>query len=218
MLKKYSIKKISILNVFFYLIAFFSPILFFSASQNTIILVNTITYILGALAMIFLYLKTKNTANLSIELAKTISSPLKTILIGLGGILVAIILQSITSAIEVIITGNSLESQNTQAIMKMLVNNPTLILAIAIGGPIMEEFVFRRSFIALMEPSIGFWFSAIISSAVFSIIHLDGHFFVYFSMGLFFAFLYKKTGRIWTSILSHCGMNALVVIIQLYLS
>lgn len=79
----------------------------------------------------------------------------------------------------------------------------------------MEEFVFRRSLIGLTETYTGFWIAAIVSSSLFSIIHQDGHFFVYFSMGFFFALLYKMTGKIWTSIIAHCGMNALVVIAQL---
>ncbi|HCO04648.1 MAG TPA: CPBP family intramembrane metalloprotease, partial [Enterococcus faecalis] len=41
--------------------------------------------------------------------------------------------------------------------------------------------------------------------------------FVYFFMGFFFALLYKQTGKIWTSVIAHCGMNTIVIIVQLLL-
>ncbi|WP_267548719.1 CPBP family intramembrane metalloprotease [Enterococcus faecalis] len=40
---------------------------------------------------------------------------------------------------------------------------------------------------------------------------------LYFFMGFFFALLYKQTGKIWTSIIAHCGMNTIVIIVQLLL-
>ncbi|NGW67999.1 CPBP family intramembrane metalloprotease, partial [Staphylococcus aureus] len=69
----------------------------------------------------------------------------------------------------------------------------------------------------LIQPFTNFWIAATVSSAIFSLAHADGHFFVYFFMGFFFALLYKQTGKIWTSIIAHCGMNTIVIIVQLLL-
>lgn len=222
MLQKASIKKVSLLVIMLYLIVYFSPITLYlipnvSVTPNIIIWANTFSYIIGALLMIFIYLKTKNTANLSIE-KQSPTSFWKNLLFGISGIFGAIIVQSVIFSIESAITGNNIESQNTQAILESLMENPIFILAITIGGPIMEEFVFRRSIVGLLEPKTGFWITSIISAALFSIFHLDGHFFVYFFMGFFFTLLYKKTGSISTSIIAHCGMNSFVVLAQIIIS
>ena len=62
------------------------------------------------------------------------------------------LIQGVTFAIEVAITGEQATSQNTQAIVAVILANPLFILATTIGGPIMEEFVFRYAFIHLIQP------------------------------------------------------------------
>ena len=74
----------------------------------------------------------------------------------------------------------------------MILANPLFILATTIGGPIMEEFVFRYAFIHLIQPFTNFWIAATVSSAIFSLAHADGHFFVYFFMGFFLLFCTSK--------------------------
>jgi len=59
------------------------------------------------------------------------------------------------------------------------------------------------------------WLAFVISSLLFAIAHFDGHILLYFSLGMFFSLLYYVTGNIWTSIIAHAGMNALVVIVSL---
>lgn len=213
-----SIKKISLATILLYLgIAFFSPYFFSLISLDAVISGTTFTYLLGASLMIWLYVKNKKTAVTMIEKKEPQTSPVVVFLLGISGIFIAIILQTIIFSLETAITGTKSSSQNTQNIIAVILANPLFIMATIIGGPIMEELVFRRSLIGLTEPYTGFWIAAIISSSLFSIIHQDGHFFVYFFLGFFFALLYKMTGTIWTSIIAHCGMNTLVVIIQLVL-
>ena len=86
------------------------------------------------------------------------------------------LIQGVTFAIEVAITGEQATSQNTQAIVAVILANPLFILATTIGGPIMEEFVFRYAFIHLIQPFTNFWIAATVSSAIFSLAHADGHF------------------------------------------
>ncbi|MEI5989166.1 hypothetical protein A5881_000654 [Enterococcus termitis] len=213
----FSIKKISLITILLYVLVFFSPFLFKPFPPDIIIAGTTATYILGAGLMIWLYLKNKRSAITIVEKEAKLTSPVFTLLLGISGIFIAMIIQAIVFSIETAITGVEPSSQNTQNIIAVILANPLFILATTIGGPIMEEFVFRRSLIGLTETYTGFWISAIISSSLFSVIHQDGHFFVYFFMGFFFALLYKMTGRIWTSIIAHCGMNTMVVIAQLVL-
>ncbi|MGX7148285.1 CPBP family intramembrane glutamic endopeptidase [Enterococcus ureasiticus] len=210
-----SIKNISFSMILIYGLVFFSPYIFRPFSPDIVIAGTTFTYILGAALMIWLYIKNKNTAVTMVEQEAKLTSPVFIFLLGVSGIFLAMIIQAIVFGIETAITGVPPSSQNTQNIIAVILANPLFILATTIGGPIMEEFVFRRSLIGLTESYTGFWIAAIISSSLFSVIHQDGHFFVYFFMGFFFALLYKMTGKIWTSIIAHCGMNTLVVIAQL---
>ena len=126
------------------------------------------------------------------------------------------LIQGVTFAIEVAITGEQATSQNTQAIVAVILANPLFILATTIGGPIMEEFVFRYAFIHLIQPFTNFWIAATVSSAIFHS-HMPMVTFCLFLYGIFFALLYKQTGKIWTSIIAHCGMNTIVIIVQLLL-
>lgn len=209
-----SAKKTSISMVLLYLAVYLSPMLVAGFSQEVIITVSTFAYILGAALMIFMYFRDKQP--IKIEQEGKLSSPVFILLLGVSGILIAIFLQAIIMGIQTAITNTEPSSENTESIISIIVDNKLFILATVIGGPIMEEFVFRRSLTDLFTfEKSGFWPAALISSALFSIIHFDGNFFVYFFLGLFFAILYKMTGKIWTSIISHCGMNTLVVVVQL---
>lgn len=212
-LKKISLRNISLSMVILYGMVLFSPYLLQFLPKQTMIAGTTIIYILGAVLMVSLYFI--NPSKTLVEEQSKLTSPVFVFLLGFSGIILAMIIQGIVSGIEIAITGIQPDSENTQRIIEVILMNPLFILATTIGGPIMEEFVFRRSLIGLGEPFIGFWLSALISSSIFSLVHQDGHFFVYFFMGLFFAILYKFTGKIWTSIIAHCGMNTVVVIIQL---
>ncbi|MBP1045198.1 CPBP family intramembrane metalloprotease [Enterococcus sp. BWM-S5] len=209
-----SAKKTSISIVLLYLAVYLSPLLVSSFSQQVVITASTIAYILGAVLMIILYFRDKQPT--LVEKEGKLSSPVFILLLGISGILIAIFLQAIIMGIQTAITNTEPSSENTESIISIIVDNKLFILATVIGGPIMEEFVFRRSLTDLFTfEKTGFWPAALISSALFSIIHFDGNFFVYFFLGLFFSILYKLTGKIWTSVISHCGMNTLVVVVQL---
>ncbi|MGC6768857.1 CPBP family intramembrane glutamic endopeptidase [Enterococcus sp. LJL128] len=209
-------KKTSMTMILIYLAVFVSPLLFASASQDVVVLASTLAYILGAGLMIGLYLKDKEKT--MVEKKGRLHSPVFVLLLGVSGIFLALFLQGIVVSLQTTITNTAPNSENTKNIISIILNNSLFVFATIIGGPIMEEFVFRRSLIDLFYyEKTGFWLGAILSSALFSIIHFDGNFFVYFVLGLFFAILYKVTGKIWTSIIAHCGMNTLVVVIQLIL-
>lgn len=212
-LKNLSLRTVSLTTIVLYGLVFFSPYLLQLLPKQAMIPGTTIIYILGAILMIGLYLI--NHSKTLVEEQAKLASPIFVFLLGFSGIILAMIIQGVVFSIETAITGVKPDSENTKKIIEIILMNPLFILATTIGGPIMEEFVFRRSLIGLGEPYMGFWLSAIISSSLFSLIHQDGHFFVYFFMGFFFAILYKTTGKIWTSIIAHCGMNTIVVVVQL---
>ncbi len=62
------------------------------------------------------------------------------------------------------------------------------------------------------DSTLGFTVMAIISSLAFAFMHNDSHIFLYAAIGLLFCWLYKKTGRIQTSMIAHILMNSVVIL------
>ena len=203
-----SIKKYSLLTLLIYALAYFIPGVIPSASGQ--ILMTTITYVLGAIFLILLYLK--QTESLSFESKET--AWWVWVLIGIFGIFAAILLQNFVMNLEQLF-GQEVASENTANALAIVMQRPLFAIAIMIGAPIMEELVFRRAIIGFLETKMNTWIAMCISSFLFALVHLDGHLLLYFSLGFFFSCLYRLTGRIWTSMLTHAGMNSLVVIVNL---
>ena len=204
-----SIRKYSLFTIIIYAIAFFLPAFFPVTRQAQI---TTWSYLLGAVFLILLYLQ--QTKDLSFEKKKTPKGHI--FIYGFVGIFAAIFLQNIAIQIEQIF-GVVPGSENTENIVRIVLQHPLFAIAAMIGGPIMEEFVFRRALVGFFDSFSKAWIGVIVSSLLFALIHQDGHLLLYFSLGCFFCLLYMHTGKIWTSILTHAGMNSLVIIVQILL-
>ncbi|MGP5430507.1 CPBP family intramembrane glutamic endopeptidase [Enterococcus malodoratus] len=206
-------KKYSFITIFTYGLVLFSPLLFlrvFQASSSQIIQLTTLSYFIGAVLMIFYRIKSQ-----SFELEGRKKSLLISILIGIVGIPASLLLQMLILQIEQRLLGQSVASQNTQNIVQLIMNNMIFILATTIAGPIMEEFVFRRAIFGSLEKRFGFILPALLSSVLFAFAHNDGHYLLYAGLGFLFCGMYRYSGRIWTSIITHVGMNLLVILTQL---
>lgn len=201
-------KKYTIFSFLIYIVAFFAPSFAFSIEQSLIIL--TIGYILGAIFLIYLY--KKQTIKLPFEEVRM--SWGRIITLGLVGIFLAIILQNVMLSIEVFF-GGQIESENTSNIMELIFHQPLVMLAVTVGGPIMEELLFRRVILGGVTRKTNVWVGVIVSSLLFALVHQDGHLLLYGALGAFFSLQYVVTGSIWTSIITHVGMNSLVVIVNL---
>lgn len=212
-----SLKKYSFLSIFCYGLIFISPLILASIglvkSTSELITETAVMYILGAVVLAIFYFKQREP--LAIESAVKKASAPKIVIYGLVGIFVALILQSIAVMLESVLFGEATPSENTQNIIQMIMEAPAFILATTVAGPIMEEFVFRRSILGIISRYSNFWVGAVISSLLFAFAHNDGHLLIYFFLGFFFSLEYKATGRIWTSMITHVGMNTLVVLVQL---
>lgn len=212
-----SLKKYSFLSIFCYGLIFISPLILASIglvkSTSELITATAVMYILGAVVLAIFYFKQREP--LAIESAVKKASVPKIVIYGLVGIFVALILQSIAVMLESILFGEATPSENTQNIIQMIMEAPAFILATTVAGPIMEEFVFRRSILGIISRYSNFWVGAVVSSLLFAFAHNDGHLLIYFFLGFFFSLEYKATGRIWTSMITHVGMNTLVVLVQL---
>lgn len=134
---------------------------------------------------------------------------------GIIGFFLVFFGQSFAALIEQAI-GIKAGSENTAAFMEIAKIAPVMIIVIALIGPILEEFVFRRVIFGSLVQVQSFWVAAIVSGIIFAAIHFDfTHILLYTVCGLIFAFLYHKTKRLLTSIIAHVLLNSFVVFVQL---
>jgi uncharacterized protein len=130
------------------------------------------------------------------------------------GVFLALFAQAIAANIEHYF-GIEMGSENTQHILKIIDTFPIAILVSSIIGPILEEIVFRKIIFGALYKRFNFFISAVISSVIFAVAHMElQHVLLYSAMGFTFAFLYIKTKHILVPIFAHVAMNTLVVLIQ----
>lgn len=208
-----STKRYLFLTIFTYGLVLFSPVIFapfIGANVQQLIQISTVSYIAGALLLLLYW---KKSQPLTIE--RTNRSGISSILLGLVSILISLVLQMVLLQIETRLTNQPAASQNTQNIVQLIQENSVFIIATTVAGPIMEEMVFRRAIFGSLNERFGFLLPAIISSLLFALAHQDGHYLLYGGLGFFFCWLYQYTGKIWTSMITHVGMNLIVIIAQL---
>ncbi|MED4228207.1 type II CAAX endopeptidase family protein [Neobacillus cucumis] len=130
------------------------------------------------------------------------------------GIFLALFAQYAAAMIESLL-GVKMGSENTQDILKIIEIMPLAIIVTSIIGPILEEIVFRKIIFGALYKRFNFFISALISSVVFALAHMEPvHILLYSAMGFTFAFLYVKTNRIIVPIFAHVSMNTMVVLVQ----
>ena len=134
---------------------------------------------------------------------------------GILGFFMVLIGQMVGTYIEMKL-GIEVGSENTASLVEIAQLAPVMVIVIAIIGPILEEFVFRRVIFGSFIQVWGFWLSAIVSAIVFAAIHFEfTHILLYTICGLIFAFLYYKTKRLLTSIVAHILLNSFVSVVNL---
>jgi uncharacterized protein len=130
------------------------------------------------------------------------------------GVFLALFAQTLAGNIERLI-GVEMGSENTQQILNIIESFPLAILVSSVIGPILEEIVFRKIIFGSLHKRLNFFFSALISSVIFALAHMEPqHILLYSAMGFTFAYLYVKTKHILVPIFAHVAMNTLVVVIQ----
>ena len=91
-----------------------------------------------------------------------------------------------------------------------------VLLVMAVGAPISEELMFRGFlFSALSKSRLRFIGTAIITAALWSIIHYGYSLYglvEIFGIGLYFAWLLVRTGSVWVTIICHGIYNAVVAL------
>ncbi|QLK86451.1 intramembrane glutamic endopeptidase MroQ [Staphylococcus sp. 17KM0847] len=219
---------ISFLTVSVYIVALFSPNIalavgWLDASSmheqlQRVTYIQVAAYIIAAIIISLLHLSIKNKYAFEYQLKE----PKRYIVIWiLAGLVTVFIAQIITNLISTFLLGVSPASENTMRIMKIARQMPILILLVAIVGPFLEEFVFRKVLFGELYNAIKgkvatkFIIATTISSSIFAVAHADlSHFLTYFVMGVIFSAFYIYTKRLSIAIGIHMTQNALVALIQ----
>ncbi|MBC1579940.1 type II CAAX endopeptidase family protein [Listeria seeligeri] len=167
-----------------------------------------------SLIIIFALLYKKPEENKIIRGEKT--SPLRSIVWIIGGVIGLYIAQIICSIIISLISGNIDESANTERLVNLTKAAPIFLIFISILGPILEELVFRKVIFGGLSNVMNIHVAAVISSLFFGLLHGDISFLLsYFVIGLILCFLYTKTKRISVSMGAHILMNTIVLLLSL---
>lgn len=192
-----------------YLIILLIPTIFnlFAVTQSYVNPVLTLTDIIGAIWLIYLIHHIKETA----PLEQHSTSWRKTIIWGIIGAFIAIICQLIIMWSERFIFHDVQASLNTNILITSIKSFPPMMIAIVIAAPIMEEIVFRKIIFGDLCQFTNKWLAAIIASLLFALTHADGHLLTYTLIGMIFCYIYQKNNNIYSSMISHILMNAVVV-------
>lgn len=135
----------------------------------------------------------------------------------IAGFFMVYIGQIVAALIELHVLNIEPGSDNTAGITNIIKSIPVFFIIPAIVGPIMEELVFRKVIFGALHKKMNFFFAALLSSAVFSVFHMEfEHFLIYAAIGFIFSFLYVRTKRIIVPIIAHMTMNTLVLLIQVF--
>ena len=92
-----------------------------------------------------------------------------------------------------------------------------LILAAVVLAPLAEELLFRGHFFRRIHQRAGAGLAYGASALMFALVHgnLSG-LFVYSWLALCFAYVYKRTGRLWTAMVVHFGNNAATLMLLMF--
>ena len=133
--------------------------------------------------------------------------PLVTLSIGLTTTAVyALIAQGL--GIDILVPDQGLEEL---AALDGIARLPTFAI-IGLLAPFAEEVFFRGFVLAALVSIVGGLRGAVISSAVFSIAHLNiGTLLPIFVMGMLLAWLYLRTGSVWPPFMAHAAQNLLAL-------
>ncbi|GAA4073466.1 type II CAAX endopeptidase family protein [Amphibacillus indicireducens] len=207
--------------IFVYLFAQLSPLLVskilisneldLTSHNNIVMNWQVLSFLVALFVSIILLHKTEEPFN-----DRNFASPVMTFVWIVIGFFMAIFGQALANIIYASIFGELEQSQNTVEIMQIARAYPIFIIVVAIVGPILEEFIFRKIIFGEIFKRSNFWIAGIISGLIFAVVHNDfTHLHIYFVMSFVFAFVYVKSKRIIVPVMAHVLMNTFVVIVQL---
>lgn len=137
------------------------------------------------------------------------------ILWGVIGFFLVMAGQLLGAAIEMAL-GIKPGSDNTAMLSNIAKTAPIMLISIALFAPFLEEIIFRRVIFAGISSKFNVWIAAFASALIFASVHMElEHLLLYMMPGLVFSFLYYKTKRIITPMITHFIMNGFVALVNL---
>jgi uncharacterized protein len=112
------------------------------------------------------------------------------------------------------------EAPQQQALDDAAVGGVDALLAVVLAvmiAPVLEELVFRGALHGALRARVGIWPAALLSSAVFAVIHVEivasspAFLIQLFLLGLVFVWLYERTGNLVAPIVAHLVFNAISI-------
>jgi len=83
---------------------------------------------------------------------------------------------------------------------------------VVLVAPISEELFFRHYVLRFISTHAGLASGVVLSSLMFALIHLNpSGFLIYLGIGVIFAWVYQRTGRILAPIVAHATLNGVVL-------
>lgn len=140
--------------------------------------------------------------------------PISTTLITIAGITIchALVIAYVQVVnwldIDTLVPGNPFESWNIDTISFAIIAFSAVIIA-----PLFEEIFFRGFMYQAFRKTMRVWLAAILTSLIFGIAHIDPAIIIPIALvGMILLGIYRWTGNLWSSIITHAGYNAIAVI------
>ena len=109
--------------------------------------------------------------------------------------------------IDFLVPRNPFESWDIDPISFAIIALSAVIIA-----PLFEEVFFRGFMYQAFRKTMAFWPAAILTSLVFGIAHIDPAIIIPIALvGMILLGIYRWTGNLWSSIITHAGYNAIAV-------
>ena len=195
--------KYSFISILCYALVFLIP-----GISNGETITASLSYLIGTAVLVFLYQKRQ-----PLPFETHFHSLQKIILIGVMGIILTVLLIGIAGYVENFFSVQTNFNRSLN-MMEVMWQRPIFAFIATICGPIMEELVFRRACIGFFSEYSSLPLAILLSSLAFALVHTESDILVYFILGCFLSLVYVKSSSIKTAIISHCGANIVVLIIQ----
>lgn len=139
--------------------------------------------------------------------------PISTTLIAIAGIttcqiLVIVYVQFVDwLGIDFLIPGDPFESWDIDLISFAIIAFSAVVIA-----PLFEEIFFRGFMYQAFRKTMRLWPAVILTSLVFGLAHIDPAIIIPIALvGMILLGIYRWTGNLWSSIITHAGYNAIAV-------
>lgn len=209
-----TIKKISIIKSFLlYIISLFILVIFtdyLNISEDKALLLSQ--YLVNIIVISYIIFKSKtNISSLkdkfsnfvrNFNIKETVKILLSQLAFSMGTLLILL-------GIFFVLSPNTATELFNESNTTSLGNPILMYINLAIITPIFEELLFRKVFFAGLLRKHSFWFSSLLSSAIFGLLHAELAFIGAFAFGLVCCLLYKKSNNILVPISLHVLNNSL---------